>query len=316
MSYHIPPRMQLLVYSNDVATWQDVARRVHFGSVDVQPAPRAAAKECSGVVFVGAVQADPSAIERELAAGRHVLVAAEPCLAREPLAALKAAAAKRGVRFAVVNPDRQLGSRQTVKKQLGGSLGSPELVRIHRWQTHATAATIAPLGLPGALVAEIEQALWLIGRPLETVFALEHRAPASGDSGRFVQVHLGFCPGMALIDYDDRLPGKSGETNDGYRSLSVIGSSGSAQTDNQANAQLLYQGGAPRGIDVGEGVTHFAKLLDDFAATIAGGSASKDAAANDGIDDWLATAEAVAAVQRSLAEKQAVKLTAAERKVG
>lgn len=303
------------VYSGDEALWRDAARRLHRATLTIVPSARTPAAACSAVVFAGTAQADPAAIERELAAGRHVLVVAEPCLARESLKSLAAEAAKRGVRLSVVNPDRWLGSRQTVKKQLGGPLGSPELLRIHRWQTSASAAGPAPLGLPPALVAEIEQALWLAGRPLETVFALEHRASASGDAGRFLQVHLGFCPGMALIDYDSRLPTASGEAAAGYRSLSVIGSSGSAQTDDQANAQLAYRGGAPQAIQVGEGVAHLAKLIDDFAAKLANGAATKDTT-SDGLDDWLAVADAVAAVKRSLADKQAVKLAAAERKAG
>lgn len=307
--------LPICVYSGDEALWRDVARRLHRATLTVVPSARTPASAGSAVVFAGTAQADVAAIERELAAGRHVLVAAEPCLTREALTSLTAAAAKRGVRLSVVNPDRWLGSRQTVKKQLGGPLGSPELLRIHRWETQATAAGPVPLGLPTALVAEIEQALWLAARPLETVFTLEHRAPGTADNGRFLQIHLGFCPGMALIDYDSRLPAAPSDASAGYRSLSVIGSSGSAQTDDQANAQLAYRGGAPQALQVGEGVSHLAKLIDDFAAKLAGSAATKEAA-SDGLDDWLDVADAVAAVKRSLADKQAVKLAAAERKVG
>lgn len=309
----------LQIYSNDVPLWQDAARRLHFATLDVSATPRKLGAECAGVVFAGAIQADAAAIERELKAGRHVLVVAEPCLSKESLVGLGNAANQSKVQFVVVNPDRWLGSRQTVKKQLAGPLapngplGSPELVRIHRWESHAAAATTAPLGLPGALVAEIEQALWLIGRPLESVFALEQRAPGAGDGGRFLQVHLSFCPGMAVIDYSDRLPHTRGELNDGYRSLSVIGSSGSAQTDDQADAQLSYRDGAPRAVTVGEGVVHLAKLVDDFAARIATTGSAKSIQPDD-IADWLAVADAVAGVQRSLAERQAVKVVAVEGK--
>ena len=307
--------LPICVYSGDEALWRDAARRLHRATLTVVPSAGTPASACSAVVFAGAAQAEPAAIERELTAGRHVLVAAEPCLTRATLTSLSAEAAKRGVRLSVVNPDRWLGSRQTVKKQLGGPLGSPELVRIHRWESRTSAAATAPLGLPAALVAEIEQALWLIGRPLETVFALEHRAATPPTSGRFVQVHLGFCPGMAILDYDGRLPTATGDVSPGYRSLSVIGSSGSAQTDDQANSQLAYRGGAPQAVVVGEGVMHLAKLVDDFAAKLASGAAAKEAA-SDGLDDWLAVADAVAAVERSLKDRQAVKLAVAERKVG
>ncbi|MCE9607210.1 MAG: hypothetical protein K8U03_20175 [Planctomycetia bacterium] len=300
----------LHIYSNEPPLWQDAARRLHRATVEVFATPRKASAECAGVVFAGDIQADAASIERELNAGRHVLVAAEPCLSRESLLALEAAAKRKKVRFTVVNPDRWLPSRQVVRKQLGGSLGSPELVRIHRWESHASAATTAPLGLPGALVAEIEQALWLIGRPLESVFALEHRAAKpGGDGGRFLQVHLKFCPGMAVIDYDDRLPHSGSEPNEGYRSLSVIGASGSAQTDDQANSQLAYRGGSPRALVVGEGVAYLASLVDDFAAGIEAGKEPSDDVAS-----WLEVVDAVAAVQRSLAERQVAQVAVGERK--
>lgn len=264
--------------------WRDAARRLHHAAFD--------ATSIDAELFDGAVLAKPQTIERALTAGRHVLVAAEPCLTHEECDSLAATAAKKGVTFAVVNPDRFLPSRQLIKKQLGGPLGSPELVRIHRWQPHASVETTSPLGLPGPLVAEIEQALWLVGRPVVRVFALE----LENDVGRFVQVHLSFDAGMALIDYDDRLPDGAG-----YRSLSVIGSSGSAQTDDQANTQLLYKGGAPRGIPVGEGIRYLATMLDDFAAAVA----EKRDTSSD-VKSWRNTAAVVAAVRQSLTTRDAV----------
>lgn len=304
----------LQIYSGDQTLWQEAARRMHRASVEVAAAPSKPTSPAVGVVFAGATQVDATAIERELAAGRHVLVAAEPCLPTDSIQSLAAAAKRANVRLIFENPDRRLPSRQMIKKQIGGPLGSPELVRMHRWESHAAAATTAPLGLPGALVAEIDLALWLVGRSPESAFALEHRAPSGGDGGRFLQVHLSFCPGMALIDYDDRLPHTRGEPNDGYRSLSIIGSSGSAQTDDQANTQLAYRGGAPRALSVGEGVAYWAKLTDDFATAISA-EATPPQDGSDGVADWIAAAEAVAALRRSLTERQAVKLSAGERKV-
>jgi predicted dehydrogenase len=272
------------LHSDREDVWRDAARRLHRAAID--------SGSIDAELFDGAVRAKPQAIEQTLAAGRHVLVAAEPCLTRDELDALAATAAKQGVTFAVVNPDRWLPSRQLVKKQLGGPLGSPELVRIHRWQPHASVETTSPLGLPGPLVSEIEQAIWLVSRPVCMAFAIELAA----DAGRFLQTHLSFDAGMSLIDYDDRLP-------DGaeYRSLSVIGSSGSAQTDDQANAQLLYKGGAPRGVPVGEGVRFLATMIDDFAAAVA---EKRDLSADTSA--WRRTAAVVAAVRKSLTTRDAV----------
>ena len=309
------------IYSNDQALWLDAARRMHRATVEVAAAPTKPSSPADAVVFAGAVQADLAAIRRELEAGRHVLIAAEPCLPSETLTDLVILGAKHNAALMFENPDRRLTSRLAVKNQLGAAtgtgLGSPELIRIHRWESHASAATTAPLGLPGALVAEIEQALWLMGRRPETVFALEHRGGGSGnaEAGRFVQVHLSFCPGMAVIDYNDRLPHTSGEPNLGYRSLSVIGSSGSAQTDDQANAQLVYRGGAPRALAVGEGVLHLGRMLDDFVKRIA---ERKLPGLSESLCvlEWCDVDDIVAAVQSSLTTRKAVELPAmGERKV-
>lgn len=276
--------LRLRLHTDREDVWRDAARRLHRATF--------AADAADAELFDGATLAKPRAIEQALTAGRHVLVAAEPCLTREELETLAAAATKNGVTLAVVHPDRCLPSRRLVKQQLGAALGSPELVRIHRWQPHATVDTTAPLDLPGPLVGEIEQALWLVGRPAVKAFAVERVA----DVGRFVQVHLGFDAGMALIDYDERLPDGAG-----YRSLSVIGSSGSAQTDDQANAQLLFRGGTPQAIVVGEGVRSWATLVDEFAAAVAD---RRDTAAD--ATAWLDVNVVVAAVRRSLASGDAV----------
>jgi predicted dehydrogenase len=276
------------LHSDREEIWRDAARRLHratFGGEAI-----------GAEVFDGAARAKPQAMLQALAAGRHVIVVAEPCLTREELDSLAATAAKKKLTFAAVNPDRFLPSRQLIKKQLGGPLGSPELVRIHRWEPHASVETTSPLGLPDPLVAEIEQALWLVGRPVCMAFATELAAEA----GRFLQVHLNFGAGMALIDYDDRLPDGAG-----YRSLSVIGSSGSAQIDDQANAQLAYRGGAPRGMPVGEGVRYLATLVDDFAAAVA----DKRDTANE-VAAWRNVSAAVDAVRKSLTTRDAVTLEA------
>jgi predicted dehydrogenase len=302
------------LYTTDETAWRDAARRLHRATIDgvgdVAGRERPSAA-CRAEVFVGAAQAEVAAIERALAAGRHALVVAEPCLTPASLRALAAAAARRGVQFAVVSPDRFLPSRQMVKSQLGGPLGSPELVRIHRWESHAAAATTSPLELPGPLVAELEQAVWLMGRVPQTVFAVEPQGAAAGTNGaRMLQVHLSFCPGMAIIDYSDRLPDATRETSSSggaaaYRSLSVIGSSGSAQTDDQANAQLLYGGGLPQGVVGGEGVKSLAAILDDFATAI---ETIRDPSA--GLQAWHDTAAVVEAVRQSIAHREAVAVVA------
>jgi hypothetical protein len=66
---------------------------------------------------------------------------------------------------------------------------------------------------------------------------------------------------------------------------------------------MLYRGGAPQAVAVGEGVRNLATLVDEFAAAVA---AKRDTSAD--VTAWLDTAAVVAAVCRSLAAGDAVSL--------
>jgi predicted dehydrogenase len=278
------------VHTADEAPWRDAARRLH------QARLVAAAGEAQAEVFDGALLAKPPAIRAALEAGLHVIVAAEPCLSRAELDSLQRTAKQRSLLFALFNPDRFLASRQLLRKQIDGPLGSLELLRSHRWENHVAPA---PLGLSGSLVGEIEQAAWFYGRPVRSVFAMQ---PVGLNAA---QVQLCFGPGMATIDYCDAL---QGTTLTGYRSLSLIGSRGSAQVDDHTNTQLAYVGGdGPTGVTVGEGVRHLAAMLDECALAIA---ANRDFSSN--VSDALHSLDVVAAVQKSLATHEPVALAAAE----
>ncbi|MCP4903899.1 MAG: hypothetical protein GY910_02880 [bacterium] len=58
---------------------------------------------------------------------------------------------------------------------------------------------------------------------------------------------------MAVLDFSDRLP-----EGQGYDSLSMIGSSGAAYSDDHHNTHLLFAGGNPAALidDCGEGLVH------------------------------------------------------------
>jgi hypothetical protein len=289
--------MRLKVFSDDPEKWQDVARRLRRVEwVEIGDALRPeGGSAADAALFDGASQADPQAIEAAFAAGRHIVVVGAPCFSVKTLHGFAERAKAAGRRFACVNPDRLLPSRALIKGQLGAALGSPELVRIHFRQAHAAAGMSAPLGLPEDLVGEIEQAIWLVGRPPVRVFATEPRIDGNDDSGRSVLAHLAFEPGMATIDYDDRLPAGDHAAAASHRFLSVIGSSGAAQADDHRNSQLLYVGGAPRALKADEGVRHLATLVDDFAAAA---DEAKEFA--DGTAPWGDVARTVDAVLRSL----------------
>jgi len=279
--------LPFVVHTTDESAWRDAGKRLHRARL-VADTPHAEAPQAE--VFDGAESVELAAIERAVAAGRHVLVAAEPCLSRAALTAVADAARRRGVLFAMVHPDRFLPSRRLIRKQLDATLGSTELVRSRRWENRVGPAS---LGLASALVGEIAQAAWLFGRPVRSVFALQTL------ERRAIQVQLGFAPGMALVDYCDALPCTGAAA---YRSLSVIGSRGSAQIDDHTNQQLAFIGGSrPTAVPVGEGVGHLAAMLDDFAQAVA---ERRDLSAC--LTDALDTIAAVDAVLQSLGSGEPV----------
>lgn len=283
------------VHTTNEPLWRDAARRLHHSRLV------AAAAEAEAEVFDGSTAARPKAVRAALDAGRHAIIAAEPCLSREETTALLEAARARGVTLAFLNPDRFLPSRDLMRKQLthgdtAGPLGTPELIRSHRWENHVAPA---PLGLPGPLVGEIEMAARFFGRPVRTVFALR----PTGFSAW--QVHLGFEPGMAVIDYCDALQGTTAE---GYRSLSIIGSRGATQIDDHNNTQLAYVGGSgATGVTVGEGVLHLTSLLELMGVNIRSKILS-----NVSATQALEIVDVVEAVKKSLANGDAVTLPTAE----
>jgi predicted dehydrogenase len=159
---------------------------------------------------------------------------------------------------------------------------------MHRWE----AAAPAVAGLPDGLLRDLDVVLWLTGRRPDRVFAL-----APERDGRCVQVHLGFPGGgMALLDYDGRLP-----PGDGYQSLSVIAFAGAAYADDHQNVQLLYRGGRPEAVRTDERAGRLAAMAQKFVDALRTG---RDMTA--GATDWRDVFAVADAVNRSLATGQAV----------
>lgn len=236
---------------------------------------------------------DYAAPEELLRAGVHVLLVAQPRPTPAALEALANEAQRAGVRFAVVNPDRYLPSRQLIRKQLGGPLGDAGLVRSHRWEPPAR-APVEPEGLPEPLIRDLDVALWLAGRMPDRVFAAEQKRDGAG---RYLQIHLGFSHGgMALLDYASTLP-----PGDGYSSLSVIAATGAAYADDHQNAQLLYRGGHPQAVRTEERAGQFAAIAQEFVDALKQG---RDLTA--AFTEWKRVFAVAEAVTKSLASGRAV----------
>ena len=214
-------------------------------------------------------------IDQALQAGKPVLVAGDlpPTLLPKLVAKSHAIAA---------NPERYLPSRQLIKQHLdAGKLGTPGLIRIHRWQAALE---------QGALLRDLDLVRWYFQADVRVVYAVKH--------ARSLQLHLGLAgDGMATIDH------ASVPAGDAYYSLTLIGANGAASADDHANVQLAYQGGPVRGIRADEGIVQWVTMLQQFIDAIASGRV-------DGFDrmDVAADMRVADAIERSVATKQSIAL--------
>lgn len=322
---------------------QDVRRRLaaRLQGATVGPFPGGEAPPEAGdaVVLLESRPSDAALIRRCLGAHRHVLLVAHPWLTADALDGLSELASRAGVQLAVLNPDRFLPSRQVIREQLdAGRLGEPGLVRSHRWehesnewreegereaQLEGGAETASELerarrpasidraaGLAG-MARDLDVTLWLMGTAPNLVYALEQVSPVGAATpdpdageqinGHSMQVHLGFPGGgMALIDYAGTLP-----PGDGYRTLSVIGSAGAAYADDHQNMQLVYGGGHPRALGVGEGGREVLALVQAFVSGLSQGDDLSTSAVT-----WQTAMAVLEAAQASAARGQAVPMEA------
>jgi predicted dehydrogenase len=179
-----------------------------------------------------------------------------------------------GVRLMVGSALRFVPATLVVKDSIAsGKIGQPGLLRIHRWESRDTGdwptleagAEVDGGTIISQVLRELDLASWLFGTSPTTVYAMGRKQGGAGlPDHDYVQVHLGFPDdGMALIDYSAALP--SGQ---GYSSLSVIGSTGAAYSDDHHNMNLLFRGGEPRAIDAGYGAQHVLAQLQGFVDAI------------------------------------------------
>lgn len=215
--------------------------------------------------------------------GKHLLIDLAALKDGEETNALVDACRAASVQFMIAQPDRYRPSIQAVRESLtAGQLGAPGMLRIHRWIAKSNEAT-GPL-----LLREIDLANFLFDQPPTTVYAL---ARGGEDSPQLVQVHLGFSGGaMALIDVVAGLP-----EGDGYYSLSLIGSNGSAYVDDHHNMQLVFKGGPAMADPTRETSRHWTEPLRQFSSAIA----EKQQGAV-GVDSALAALRVSEAVGRAI----------------
>ena len=275
------PDLRLALCTSNTNDFDRVATRVRGAHVE-------ACGEIAAVRdFDAVVCQDPSVVQPLLTRNVRVLLVAEPCPPRDVIESLFA---EFGSRIVVENPDRYLPSRQLIRSQIPSAIGSPGLVRIHRWQSTASADCG---GLPEPLVRDVDLALWLTNTGPNRVYALQSKDP------RYVQVHFGFANGgMAIIDFDGRLP-----SGDGYQSLSVIGATGAAYADDHQNTQLVYNGGSPRAVRTEERTRQLAAMVQSF---VDGVHANRET--TSGAAEWCQVFAVTEAIRKSIDSRRAVTL--------
>jgi predicted dehydrogenase len=293
--------MRVALNGVDEATCREISLRLRGAIVSAFAATsdgHGPTTACDAVAFLRVNAADLDEIERCLAAGKHVLLAADARPLCDRLERLTNTSRQAGAQLSVVNADHALPSRQLIRQQIAsGKLGEVGLVRIHRWEPSASDFAPSRNSLPGPLINDVELALWLFDKSPDVVYAIEQTAnEQAAASGDLMQVHLGFPGGgMALINYSNRLP-----PGDGYQSLSVIGSTGAAYADDHQDRQLFFAGGPPQAVRGGEGIT-LAPLMQEFVDALRD---QRDLSVN--LSAWTRAWAVADAVERSIESRQAI----------
>lgn len=245
------------------------------------------------------------------AAGKHVLVESPLAISQDAVVQIVSACSDAGVVLMAAQEARFSPSLCTVKESLEArQLGSPGLLRIHSWGP-ADNGTEEWIGddtgrmtsgwLLSRVSREIDLACWIFDSGPSLIFAVARNLwPEKSDkSFGYVQLHLGFPGGgMAVVDDSQTLP-----QGDSYFSLSLIGSTGAAYADDHHNMQLLYGGGSPSALNVGEDEFCVHMQLQEFIDSIEEGR-------EPGVTgtDALGVIEVAEAAAVSLATGEAVQL--------
>jgi predicted dehydrogenase len=261
------------------------------------------------VVIDASNRAHASFVKAAAILDKHVLVETPLALSSADAEEVTSACRAAGVRLMVGAASRFVPATRVVKDSVdSGKIGQPGLLRIHRWESRDTGdwpTLEAESALDGGavmaqVVQELDLATWIFGSMPTEVYATGRKQGGAGlPDHDYVQVHLGFPnDGMALIDYSATLP-----AGHGYSSLSVIGSTGAAYSDDHQNMNLLYRGGAPQAIDTGYGAQHVLAQLQEFVDAI---TEERDPTVTG--EDGIAAVQVAEAVQSAIASGRSAKL--------
>lgn len=185
-------------------------------------------------------------------AGKHVLSPAAMAGSAEEARGVVDACGSAGIVLMAGTVMRYWPSNMAIRRSMA-KLGDPGLLRIHAWHSYETTATEL---LMSQAIDAFDLATWIFSTPPTEIYV-------TGSTG-YVQIHMGFADGgMALIDYASTLP-EGGR----YFSLSLIGSTGAAYSDDHHNRELLFAGGEPRAVETDQGEFGYTEQLREFVSAI------------------------------------------------
>ena len=248
-----PLRLALISHPDKLSDRSEALRRVRGAEVTLTADSLAAATGGDGEFDAAVVDYSADAAGA-IAAGKHVLVSAPLADSLQEAEGLLEAAREAGVFLAVGGLPVNIPANRVILDRLSsGKLGESGLLRVHCWSGESSRS------LASKLYGQVDLALRVFGSSPAELYSV-----ARGEQS-YLQVHLGFAGGgMAVLDFSDRLP-----AGQGYDSLSLIGSSGAAYSDDHLNTHLLFAGGKPSALidDCGDG---FLGEVQSFVDAIAG----------------------------------------------
>lgn len=243
---------------------------------------RAHADEFDAAVIQTPIDQRANDIRAAAASGKHVLAGCPIAHSAADAQRAMEACADAGVMLVMGQLDHYRSDVEAIRDSItAGHIGSPGLVRSHRWQPSPPGGPeawgIDPNRTGGLFIHEltrdIDMAIWLFDAAPTEVFAISRGLVP--DHPDWAVVHLGFPNGgMAVLDVATSLP-----HGDAYRSLELIGADGAAYADDHHNMQLLYRGGSPSARLTEPSDNAALRQLTSFVNALSVGSDSSNSAA-------------------------------------
>ena len=211
--------------------------------------------EFDGVVVKGQFADRENEALSAISNKKHVLISIPVAETSEKTAGFFNLCAESNVVTMLGNKFRYIPGYTILKNKIdSGVLGQLGLVRVHDWLGNNRDST-ATIDLE-RIASLVDMVNWLFNSFPSVIYA-------RSINNFYIQIHLGFeAGGMALVDLSHL------NSNDGYRSVSVIGSAGAGYADDHHNQNLVFQKGSTIARSPSDGCLDIVAELSEFAEKI------------------------------------------------